>query len=328
MFTELMLLALTGGICGVLLANWGVSALAGWGPANIPRLAEARVDIPVLIFSLGVSILTGLIAGVIPALQAARTDEREALQSGARRTAGLSSGRWRSLLVVGQLGLAFVLAIGTGLLIRSLEQVIGVQPGFQTRELHSMNFSLIGPKYDKEPQVVSAEQELLTRIRKLVGVTDAAFVSTLLLGGGYDQGNIFTEDHPVALDTEAPGVDTYYVSDGYFETMKIPLLRGRYFTAADIMAGSDAQVAVVSESTAKKMWPGGDAMGKRIKLGGRDEKKPWSTIVGIVGDVRQYGLDTAATAGGYAPNTANLDSWQGVGLPSGLPTPHPDTSPG
>ncbi len=320
MFTELMLLALTGGICGVLLANWGVSALAGWGPANIPRLAEARVDIPVLIFSLGVSILTGLIAGVIPALQAARTDEREALQSGGRGTAGLSRGRLRSFLVVGELGLAFVLAIGTGLLIRSLEQVIGVQPGFQTRELHSLNFSLIGPKYDKDPQVVSAEQELLRRIRKLAGVTDAAFVSTLPLGGGYDQRNIFTQDHPVALDTEAPGVDTYYVSDGYFETMKIPLLRGRYFTAADIMAGSDAQVAVVSESTAKKMWPGGDAMGKRIKLGGRDEKKPWSTIVGIVGDVRQYGLDTAATADAYVPYTQNLDSSQVVVLRSGLPT--------
>ena len=320
MLTELMLLALAGGVCGVLLANRGVSVLAGWGPANIPRLTEARVDIPVLIFSLGVSLLTGLIAGVIPALQAARTDEREALQSGGRGTAVLSRGRLRSLLVVGELGLAFVLAIGTGLLIRSLEQVIGVQPGFQTRDLHSMNFSLIGPKYDKEPQVMSAEQELLTRIRKLAGVTDAAFVSTLPLGGGYDQRNIFTQDHPVALDTEAPGVDTYFVSDGYFETMKIPLRRGRYLVAADMTAGRDAQVAVVSESTAKKMWPGGDAMGKRIKLGGRQETKPWSTIVGIVGDVRQYGLDTAATADAYLPYTQNVDSSQVVILRSGLPT--------
>ena len=142
LLTELMLLTLAGGVCGVLLANWGVRALAGWGPADIPRLTEARVDIPVLIFSLGASVLTGLLAGVIPALQAARTDEREALQSGGRGTVGISRGRLRSLLVVGELGLAFVLAIGTGLLVRSLGQIMGVQPGFQTRDLHSMNFSL------------------------------------------------------------------------------------------------------------------------------------------------------------------------------------------
>jgi putative ABC transport system permease protein len=320
MLTELMLLTLAGGICGVLLANWGVTALAGLGPADIPRLTEARLDIPVLIFSLGASMLTGLLAGVIPALQAARTDEREALQSGGRGTVGISRGRLRSLLVVGELGLAFVLAIGTGLLIRSLEQVVGVQPGFQTRDLHSMNFSLIGPKYDKDAQVVSAEQELLVRFRKLAGVTAAAFVSTLPLGGSYDQRAIFTEDHPVTLDTEAPGVDTYYVSDGYFETMNIPLRRGRYLTAADITAGSQAQVAVVSESTAKLMWPGGDAIGKRIKLGGREEKKPWSTVVGIVGDIRQYGLDSAATADAYMPYTQNVDSSQVLVLRSGQHT--------
>jgi putative ABC transport system permease protein len=320
MLTELMLLTFAGGICGVLLANWGVSALAGCGPADIPRLTEARVDLPVLVFSLAVSILTGLVAGVIPALQAAHTDEREALQSGGRGTVGISRGRLRSLLVVGELGLAFVLAIGTGLLIRSLGQVIGVQPGFQTRDLHSLNFSLIGPKYDKDAQVVNAEQELLARFRKVSGVTDAAFVSTLPLGGSYDQRNIFTQDHPVALDTEAPGVDSYYVSDNYFETMKIPLLRGRYFTAADITAGSDAQAAVVSQSTAKLMWPGEDAIGKRIKLGGREEKKAWSTVVGIVSDVRQYGLDTAATADAYLPYTQNLGSSQIVVFRSGLPT--------
>jgi predicted permease len=320
LLTELMLLTLAGGVCGVLLANWGVRALAGWGPADIPRLTEARVDIPVLIFSLGASILTGLLAGVIPALQAARTDEREALQSGGRGTVGISRGRLRSLLVVGELGLAFVLAIGTGLLVRSLGQIMGVQPGFQTRDLHSMNFSLIGSKYDKDPQVVSAEQELLARFRKLAGVTEAAFVSTLPLGGSYDQRAIFAQDHPVTLDTEAPGVDSYYVSDGYFETMEIPLRRGRYFTAADVTAGSDAQVALVSESTAKLMWPGGDAIGKRIKLGGREEKKPWSTVVGIVGDIRQYGLDSAATADAYLPYTQNLDSSQVLVLRSSLPT--------
>jgi putative ABC transport system permease protein len=320
LLTELMLLTLAGGVCGVLLANWGVRALAGWGPADIPRLTEARVDIPVLIFSLGASILTGLLAGVIPALQASRTDEREALQSGGRGTVGTSRGRLRSLLVVGELGLAFVLAIGTGLLVRSLGQIMGVQPGFQTRDLHSMNFSLIGSKYDKDPQVASAEQELLARFRKLAGVAEAAFVSTLPLGGGYDQRAIFAQDHPVTLDTEAAGVDSYYVSDGYFETMKIPLLRGRYFTAADITAGSDSQVAVVSERTAKLMWPGGDAIGKRIKLGGREEKKPWSTVVGIVGDIRQYGLDSAATADAYLPYTQNLDSSQVLVLRSSLPT--------
>ena len=320
MLTELMMLTLAGGTCGVLLASWGVSALAQWGPVDIPRLTDTHVDVTVLVFSLGVSVLTGLVAGMIPALQAARTDEREALQSGGRGTVGVSRGRLRSLLVVGELGLAFVLAIGTGLLLRSLQQIIGVQPGFQTHDLHSMSFALIGPKYEKDPQVMSAEEQLIARIRRITGVSDAAFVSTLPLGGGYDQRNIFTQDHPVALDTDAPGVDSYFVSDGYFETMKIPLRRGRYFTAADITAGKDAQVALVSESTARLMWPGSDAIGKQIKLGGRSEKKPWSTVIGIVGDVRQYGLDAGATADAYLPYTQNVDSSQYVVLRSGLST--------
>ena len=320
MLTELMMLTLAGGTCGVLLASWGVSALAQWGPVDIPRLTDTHVDVTVLVFSLGVSVLTGLVAGMIPALQAARTDEREALQSSGRGTVGVSRGRLRSLLVVGELGLAFVLAIGTGLLLRSLQQIIGVQPGFQTHDLHSMSFALIGPKYEKDPQVMSAEEQLIARIRRITGVSDAAFVSTLPLGGGYDQRNIFTQDHPVALDTDAPGVDSYFVSDGYFETMKIPLRRGRYFTAADITAGKDAQVALVSESTARLMWPGSDAIGKQIKLGGRSEKKPWSTVIGIVGDVRQYGLDAGATADAYLPYTQNVDSSQYVVLRSGLST--------
>ena len=320
MLTEVMLLTLVGGACGVVLANWGVSAIAGWGPVDIPRLREARVDALVLIFSLVVTFLTGLAAGVIPALQAAKADEREALQSGGRGTVGISRGRLRSLLVVGELGLAFVLAIGTGLLIRSLGHLIGVQPGFETQNLHTMNLALIGPRYEKDAPVVRFENEALAKIRNLAGVQAAAMVSTLPLGGSYDQRGFHIQDRRFTSESDAPSVDGYYVSEGYFETMGIPLRSGRVFTAADMGLGSSAPVAVISESTARQMWPGEDPLGKMIQLGGRHDEKPWARIVGIVGDVRQYGLDTAPTADAYLPHTENPLSAPTLVLRSNLST--------
>jgi putative ABC transport system permease protein len=320
MLAEMMLLTVAGGILGALLANWGVIALARWGPVDIPRLAEAKVDKVVLFFSLALTVLTGLAAGFFPALQAARADEREALQRIGRGTVGVIHGRLRSLLVVGEIGLAFVLAIGTGLLLRSLKRLSEVQPGFETHNLHSLVFALTGPKYEKDPPVLKFDREALERVRHIAGVESAALVSTLPLGGSYDQRTLLIQDRHYASDIEAPSVDSYYVSDSYFETMGIPLRRGRLFAAADMRAGNDAQVAIISESAAKQSWPGEDPIGKRIQLGGRDEKKPWSTIVGIVGDVKQYGLDAPATADGYLPYTQDIDNGPIVVVRSKLPT--------
>jgi len=320
MISELMLLTLIGGVSGVFLANWGIEAIRLWGPADLPRLSEISVDTGVLWFTLVTSIVTGVLAGLVPALQAARADERESLQSGGRGIAGMSRGRLRSMLVVSELAMAFVLAIATGLLMRSLERLVGVHPGFETRDLQTMYYDLIGPKYEKDEAVVEFERRSLEKFRNLPGVQHAALVSTLPLGGSYDQRALFIQGRLWSRESDAPSVDTYYVSEDYIETMQIPLLRGRSFTGADVAAGSGATVALISESAARQFWPGEEPLGKRIQLGGHGDKLPWATIVGITGDVRQYGLDTQATADAYIPFTHDPFSAPAVVIRSSLST--------
>lgn len=306
--TETLLLTLLGGTAGVLLAVWGVSAFTAWAPSQIPRLTEIQVDLNALLFALGLSLATGLAVGFIPAMQAARADQREALQQGVRGTSGPTSRRFRNALIVTQVALAFVLAAGTGLLLKSLVNVLGVNPGFESRNLYTAHLALLGPKWREDAAVLEFERQALEKIRALPGVDAAAFVSTLPLSGGWDRRGFHIQDRRLANDSEAPSVDGYFVSADYFRAMGIPVLRGRVFAEAD-MTNPAAPVAVISENTARQMWPGEDPLGKSIQLGGRDEKKAWAPIVGIVGDVRQYGLDAKPTADAYLPYTSNVPSF-------------------
>ncbi len=296
--TESTLLTLVGGAGGILLAQWALPAIVKWGPPGIPRLADVRLDAGVLAFALAVSIVTGFLSGLAPAMHAARSDQRETLQTGGRGSVGATRKGLRSWLVVAEISIAFVLAVGTGLLSKSFYRVLGESPGFDTQNVYTADFGLIGPKYEKDADVVQFEREVLESVAQMPGVEHAAIVSTLPLGAGYDRRGFHIKDRPLHSDSEAPSVDSYFVSPDYFPTMKIPLRRGRVFAESD--ASPTAQpVAVISESTAQQLFDGEDALGKAIQLGGRDEKKPWATIVGIVGDVRQYGLDSAATADAY-----------------------------
>jgi len=143
------------------------------------------------------------------------------------------------------------------------------------------------------------EESLLERVQRVSGVEGAAMVSTLPLGGSWDRRGFHIKDRPLANSAEGPSVDSYFVTAAYFETMRIPIRRGRTFTPADEAVAASAPVAVISQSLAEQIWPGEDPIGKAIQLGGRNEKKPWAVIVGIVGDVRQYGLENEATADAY-----------------------------
>jgi len=298
LLTESMLLSLVGGAAGVLLAVWGTSLLTGWGPADIPRLKDTAVDTSVLLFAVGVSVVTGVVIGMMPALQTIRVDQRQALQEGSRGTVGAETRRLRSLLVVSEVALAFVLTVATGLLLRSLVRALEVNPGFDPHYLFVADFGLVGPEYRSDAAVVRFEREAVERIRNLPGVEAAGIVSTLPMGGGWDRRTIQIQDRPLPNPTQAPSVDTYFVSPDYFRAVGIPLKRGRLFTDSDV-APSAAPAALISESTARAMWPHEDPLGKGIQFGPRDEKHPWVTIVGIVGDVRQYGLDSPATPGVY-----------------------------
>ncbi len=299
MLTESLLLTLFGGAAGLLVAVWGIEAVKLWAPAGIPRLDEVRMDPGVLASTLLICLVTATLAGLLPAWQAARADPRDALQDGARGTAGTAHSRSRRGLVVAEIALAFVLAAGTGLLARSLVQVLQSNPGFDTHDLYTANVSLVGPQWADDAPVQQFDDQMLAGVRALPGVEHAALVSTLPLSGSYDRRDFHIQDRPLPNPSAAPPIDSYYVTPGYFRTMGIPLLRGRLFTDADLAASATTPVAIISETTARQMWPGEDPVGKRIQLGGRHEDEPWATIVGIVPDVRQYTLDAAPTADAY-----------------------------
>jgi predicted permease len=298
LLTESTLLGALSGFAGVLLAMWGTSLLSQRMPAEIPRVQDVRIDPGVLLFAILVSTLTGILMGLIPALQASRTDHRQAMQHSSRGVLGARS-RFRSFFVLSEISLAFVLTVASGLLLKSLLRAWEVNPGFQAHNLYETNFSLIGTKYDSDSAAVRAQTEILDRVRHIPGVEAAAVASTPPMAGGfggYDQAGFILQDRRLP-DPQVPSVDRYYVSPDYFRATEIPLLRGRLFIDAD--AAGVNQIAIISEKTAREIFPGEDPLGRRIQLGGRDDAKPWATIVGIVGDVHQYGLDIPATPQAY-----------------------------
>jgi predicted permease len=299
LLTESVLISLCGGAGGILLAVWGTSFLVGLAPAQIPRLRDLHFDAPILLFTLTVSTATGILMGLVPAWQASRVDHREALQQGTRGTVGFAKSRFRSMLVVSEVSLAFVLTLASGLLLKSFWSAMNVDPGFNPRNLFTVNLSFSGPKYQDDKPVELAERQTLDRIRALPGVQDVSVVSVLpMMGalGHWDQRGFIIQDRHIP-DPDVPSVDAYFISPAYIRTMGIRVLRGRDFTEAD--AENPAPVALISQTTARQMWPGEDALGKRIQLGGRHEENPWAVIVGIVDDVHQYGLDSPVTPQAY-----------------------------
>jgi len=299
LLTESVLLSLLAGAAGVLIAAWGTTLLVRWAPADIAGLNELRWDPEILLFTMVVATSTGILIGFVPAMESARVDHRDALQQFSRGVRGAARGNVRNLLVSSQLCLAFALTVASGLLLKSFVRAWNVDPGFNVHNLLELNFSLIGAKYEEDQTVVRAQTEILDRIRRIPGVDSVALVSTPPLAGrfgGLDQAGFVIQDRRVP-DPAVPSVDRYIVSPSYFYTMEIPLLRGRSFTEAD--AEGYNHVAIISEMTARQIFPGEDPLGKRIQLGGRHEDKPFAAIVGIAGDIHQYGLDAPKTPQAY-----------------------------
>ncbi|PYT77769.1 MAG: ABC transporter permease [Acidobacteria bacterium] len=306
LLTEGALVSVLGGLGGIFLALWGTKLLTLWAPTGIPRLSDVQVDGWVLVFTLVVSVATGILTGLAPALQAAHVDQREALQQTSRSLVGVSRSRLRSLLVIAEVACAFVLAAGSALLLKSFVRAMDVNPGFDVQNLYTTNFALIGPKYENPKSVPEAllmakaivrfEREALERIRALPGVEAAGITSNLPSGGGLDQAGLQIQDRLIP-PREVPSVDRYEVSPDYFRAMGIPLKRGHLFTESD--AARTSSVAIIDEKAARQIWPNEDPIGKRIQLGGRHEDRSWAEIVGIVGDVHQYGVDSPTTPAAY-----------------------------
>jgi len=316
LLTESIMLSVLGAVLGLALVWWGLELLTTFSPPTILRLNEVNVDTRVLGFTFALSMLTGMIFGLAPALQSSRLDLNAALKEGARGSGGGAGHRLRNLLVVSEIALALVLLVGAGLLVRSFLRVLDVTPGFEPANVVAMSVSANGTRYAEEASVRAFYDEVVNRVGRLPGVSAAAVVSNLPLGGNKDMYGFHVEEKPLANPEEAPSVERYVVSPGYLSAMRIPLLAGRDFDDHD---GPNAPpVALISESTAQSIWPGENPIGKRVRMGGPDG--PLRTIIGITGNVSHYGLDTPPDLQAYVPEAQWTGSYMQLVVKSTLDT--------
>lgn len=297
LLTESVLLALCGGIAGLFLARWGLDALLALAPTNLPRTNDIRLDSGVLIFSLGLSVATGLVFGIAPAWLAARTDMNESLKQGSRgSTEGGARGRLRNALVVIEVTFALMLLGGAGLLARSFMQLAHVDPGFTPENATLLRVSLPQKKYGLPEQQTAFANALIERMKNLPGVQAVGLTHSMPLVGDYVLGfNI--EGRPAIAPSDLPNTNYYAVTPDYFRAMGIRLVRGRVFTAQD--DAKAPRVALINETLARQHFPNEDPIGKRINI--TNGPDAWREIVGIVGDIKQYGVDKTTTNQSYEP---------------------------
>lgn len=290
-----MLLALTGGALGLLLAFSLIGVLVSFSPGNIYRIEEVGIDSRALVFTFGISMITSIVSGLVPALKVSRPDLQEALKTGGKGTgAGAGSSRLRSLLVIAEVSLTMVLLVGAGLLVKSFWQLLQVDPGFNPQNVLTMQVSLPRSDYPENAKTVSFYRQLLPSIESTQGVEFAGIINNLPLGGVNINGPFQIENR------DSGGYGGFrIVSHNYFHAMEIPLAKGRYFTEQD--TENSLPVVIIDQKVAERSWPGEDPVGKRIKssMDGRGEQ--WMTIIGVVGDVRHSGLDAQTYAAIYVP---------------------------
>jgi len=298
LLTESVLLAALGALLGILLAFLGTSLIAAQLPDGIPRLQEARVDAPVLLFTLTVSLLTGLLFGLFPALQASRPNLTEGLKEGERGSSGPRQ-RLRSVLVVAEVALTLMLLVGAGLLLQSFRRVLQVDTGFNARNLLAMRVSV---RNSDGQQVANFFEQLQQNVRSLPGVKSVAVSDGLPLGRDVNHPTFLIEGRPVT-ERKAFG-QRYSVSPDYFQTMGIALIKGRLFTAEDNR--DSPPVIVIDEVLARQYFPNEDPLGKRLKQSiGYDT--PSLEIVGVVRHVEPYGLDRLEAGAGPAQFYTNFN---------------------
>ncbi|HEX4321698.1 MAG TPA: ABC transporter permease [Acidobacteriaceae bacterium] len=284
LLTESLLLALLGGALGMAVAAAGVRALIALSPPDLPRLNAIAVNGSMFLFAFAITALTGMLVGLAPALEAARVDPARGMQQSSRRTAG---GRHlpRRVLVVAEVSLAVVLLVGAGLLLRSMAHLFAIDPGFDAPQLLTMQVQESGHQYDNPAARLRFFEQSLERVRQVPGVLSAGFTSQLPLSGDVDGYGVQFEHGP-----QAAAAFRYAVTPGYLETMHIPLRRGRALNERDI-TGAPVTV-LLNEAFAKRIFPNQNPLGQRVRLGpdmGQADR-PWATIVGIVGNVKQESL--------------------------------------
>jgi predicted permease len=296
LLTESILLGICGGALGVVFAFWSMRGIHVLGAKSIPRVAGVAIDLQVLVFTLVLSVFSGVLFGLAPALRAARLDLRAALNH-----ARGGGDRFRRLLVIGELALSVVLLIGAGLLIRSFARLQSVSPGFNATNVLTFGLTMAGRMYGDPPAVLNTYRQLWERLEHLPGVAGAGGITALPLSELWAWTSMTVEGRTPAAGENFINVDVRVVADRYFETMEIPLRRGRFFNEQD--SAGNPRVIIVDEFMARELWPDQDPIGKRIHFGGLTSRAPWRTVVGVAGRVKQYTLDADSRIALYVPHT-------------------------
>jgi putative ABC transport system permease protein len=305
MLTEGLLLALLAGAASLLLAHWALVAIVRFGPADIPRLASVGLHAPVLVFTMSVSLASALLFALLPALRSSASDASSLLRTSA--SPAREAGRLRGALLVAEVALSMMLLAGAGLLVRSFVGLSSLSPGFDPKALLTMSISVPDAHYKNSAALQSYWDQALTQLRSLPGVVGVAAVTPLPLSGD-DFSSCFTIEGRTVPEKDEPSAEVRAATPDYFRTMAIPLRQGRTFTEADRLGA--ARVLLISETAARMFFPQGDAIGQKIRLGASGGyEKNQGEIVGIVGDVRHFGVDAPVPPTFYAPLAqSGLDS--------------------
>lgn len=302
LLTESLVLAAAGGALGLLLGDAGIYFAKAFGPANIPRLQEASLDVRVFAFVFGSTLATGILFGLAPALAAAGTNLVESLKAGGQRLAGsASSPQIRNAILVTQVALTMVLVIAAGLLVRTFYQMLRPDAGFDPTRVLTFEVSLPKSKYSDVDTMAALYRAALLRLQSLPGVESAGLVSTVPMGGAPDGSAIRIPGRVAVNDRESPFANYSFASPGYFRAVGTPVLRGRDFMESD---GPDAErVTVINSALAKQFWPGQDPIGKQV--GVANPKWPTRAIVGVVADVKRHSLRDEPEPEMFVPYTQN-----------------------
>jgi putative ABC transport system permease protein len=301
LLTESVVLAAIGGACGILLARWAIVALVAAAPGGLPALGPVGLDGPVLLFSAAITVAAGLMFGALPARWAARAGLAEALQTRTGDGAAPGRGDARTIFVAVQLALCIVLLVGAGLLSRSLARIRQTPLGFEPGQLLTAEFRLPSAKYTNDTAIAQFAEHTLERIRAVPGIRSAALLGSVPLSGNWGTTSYQPEGQAPPRDGVPPTTQVNFATDGFFGTMRMPVLKGRDFTPADRLGSPP--VALVSEELARLAWPGRSPLGERLRIAGPPEVV--ATVVGVVGNVRQFTLTEPPTPQLYLAKAQN-----------------------
>jgi predicted permease len=289
LMTESVMLALVGGALGLLTAYWGTGLALKALPEALPRINDIKVDASVLLFTLAASIITGVVFGLAPALQASNPNLNETLKEGGR-SGGSGRQGIRSVLVVAEIAISLVLLVGSGLLIRSFIALNQVNAGFDDQNLLTFDISLSSKEYAEAPKVRRFFHQFMEKIESLPGVQSAAATTLLPLGGSDSESQFYVSGRPKPSPSELPLAMSYIISPDYLKTMRIPLLKGRFFEESDTLKSEP--VIVIDENMANQYFPGENPVGQHLSMPIRPDTDLEFQIVGVVGHVKQENLDT------------------------------------